>query len=224
MNDKDPKEIFDKFDTFLFDWDGVVVDSVNQWLYVLQKLVKEHYGLDVSIEDVGRNAFGYLDEPIKLGVDEKDFNFEEWRQIILEEVEKAKYDVSLVEGVKEFLEVLKSKNKKLAIVSSGHKTYIRDTMGTLDLKGYFDHVVSADDVDEHKPSKKPVLKAIDLVGSKKSTTVMIGDMKQDILAAKNADIRSLFFNPPVHINHDSEYVFKELRPDYVISSWSELLE
>jgi putative hydrolase of the HAD superfamily len=74
----------------------------------------------------------------------------------------------------------------LGIVSDAPRLPVWLRIVSLGLHHYFENVVTFDDTLERKPSPKPFLKIIDLMGIKPENMIMVGDWaERDIVGAKN---------------------------------------
>ena len=82
-------------------------------------------------------------------------------------------------------------------------------------------IVAQEDISAHKPNPEALLLAMRKIGAAPERTLMLGDTRNDIKAAYNANVDSLLFYPP---SHKALYDFAELqalRPTYVINDWRE---
>ena len=221
LQSKDPKEIFYKYDTFLFDWDGTIADSIVAWFGILAEELEQKYEIKASIEEIANKAAGYKDEPVRLGLEEKAFDRESWEKRLSLRLDDLIANAELFPGIRDVFSQLK--DKKLAVVSSGNTYYLRNFIKKAKLENIFDVLVSANDVTAHKPDPEPILHALKLLNSNPASTIMLGDMEQDMVSAQNARVDTLFFSPKNNNIYDQKRVIKQIRPDYIISSWSELL-
>ena len=91
-------------------------------------------------------------------------------------------------GAKEILTFLKKKNIKVGIVTSKMRRVATHHLEMTKLLEHIDGIIGYEDVSEHKPSPEPILKALELLDVKKSSTIYVGDHENDIIAAKKAGI------------------------------------
>ena len=91
-------------------------------------------------------------------------------------------------GAKEILTFLKKKNIKVGIVTSKMRRVATHHLEITKLLEHIDGIIGYEDVSVHKPSPEPILKALELLGVKKSSTIYVGDHENDIIAAKKAGI------------------------------------
>ena len=82
---------------------------------------------------------------------------------------------------------------KMAVVSDAPRLSVWMRIVGLGLSNYFDHVITFDDTKERKPSPKPFLLALELLGVSAQETLMVGDWaERDIVGAKNLRIKTAF--------------------------------
>ncbi len=98
--------------------------------------------------------------------------------------------LGLSEKAVDLLELLKSKNKKLAVATGGSRGPFDMVLGALKLKEYFDYTRTASECDA-KPEPQMINDILSYMGIDKSDAVMIGDTANDIQMATNAGIDSI---------------------------------
>ena len=96
------------------------------------------------------------------------------------------YAIRSYYGIDEMLQQLDALDCKMAIVSSKGTNGIYHGLELLNLTRFFKAVISAYDVQNHKPHPEPVLKAMEKLTAKKELSLLIGDSPYDILCGKNA--------------------------------------
>jgi pyrophosphatase PpaX len=127
--------------------------------------------------------------------------------------------VSLFPHTIEVLEELKRRNLKIAAITTRS---LRTSIKSLEATGiahYFDLILSAEDVTKHKPDPEPILRALEFLKVKPEEAVMVGDTKADIMAGKNAEIKTV----AALYGFGGERLL-ELKPDYAIRSLGDLIE
>jgi len=179
-----------KTSTILFDLDGTLIDSTNCILAGFEHAFMVH-----DAEFPGKGAItkliGYpLDEMfISLGVEPKfAASFvtsykEKYRQIYLD-------GTTLLAGGAKALEVA-SDFATLGVVTTKTSEYSRILLEHLGVMKFFGALIGRDDVQNPKPHKEPILKALAALNAAQKNAYMIGDTKLDALAAKNAGITPL---------------------------------
>jgi pyrophosphatase PpaX len=91
---------------------------------------------------------------------------------------------------KETLHRLKRAGKKIAAVTTRQRTSSK-TLALTGLLPYIDVVISGEDSTHPKPHPESLLKALQKLAVAPQRAVMIGDTKVDILAGKNAGVRTI---------------------------------
>lgn len=93
-------------------------------------------------------------------------------------------------------------------------------MEITNLSPHFDTIVTLDDVTHAKPHPEPVIKAMQLIGAKPETTLMVGDNYHDIEAGKRAGVKTA----GVDWSHKGREFLEGYNPTYMIDDMLELLE
>lgn len=213
------KDLLERYDYFLFDWDGTVCSTWPLWFEFLVESAHTDYGLThVTTQDVIDNM-GQWNALVKLGYPVDKFDIDEYRERCDTHAPFIAKNAPMFEGVRDFIEKLKASGKTLAVVSSGTKNLISNSLEHNDLLGVFDVVICQEDVYAHKPDPEPILKALDLLKADKKRTLMIGDSVHDLVAAKRAGVDSMFFYPAEHYFIDKQKVYDECVPTYFFKNW-----
>ncbi len=101
----------------------------------------------------------------------------------------------LVEGARELLDYLKTKNYKLGIISNGFREVQYRKMQSSNISNYFDAIVLSDDIGVNKPDKRIFDYAVGIAGTSASKSLIIGDNPNaDISGALNAGWHAIYFN------------------------------
>ncbi len=95
-------------------------------------------------------------------------------------------ELVLFDGIKELLEELKQNNIKLAVATNAYKATTLATLEHINIKDFFDEVVSFEDVKNPKPHPDMLEYITTKLSSQKP--IFIGDSANDYLAAKEAKI------------------------------------
>jgi beta-phosphoglucomutase len=174
----------------IFDMDGVIVDSHpvhkktwSKFLELLGKEVDEEH-LNFIMEgrkrdEILRYFLGELsDEQVRVLGHQKEQLFRE---------ESA--DMKTIEGLREFLQQLSEAKIRLAVASSGSNGRVNYILDLLDLRHYFQAVVTGDQVTYGKPDPAIFRMACDQMGVRPSETLVFEDSVSGIRAAKAAGMR-----------------------------------
>lgn len=169
----------------------------------LQQLTKECIadGRTGSVEDLNSKA----DELLKTY---REFNWR-WHDEAIEPFE----------GVAETVRELKARDYRLGIVSSKLRQGVERGLNIFSMADWFDVIVSADDVKNHKPHPEPLLKALEQFDAAPHQAIYIGDSTHDIAAGKAAELATVAAGWGPFPRHELE----ALQPDYFLNTPSELL-
>ncbi len=174
-------------DTVIFDFDGTLADTSRIVTNSFRHIYSVFRNEDCD-EDYVMTTFG---EPLALTL-KRDFSEYDFEDVITcyrdYQLEKFNDEVRLFETVIEALEYLKSKNIKMGITTSRMRKSTLDAVETLNIKKYFDAVITAEDVEKHKPDKEPLIKTMGLLSSKAENTLYVGDSRFDMECAINSNV------------------------------------
>jgi HAD superfamily hydrolase (TIGR01509 family) len=92
------------------------------------------------------------------------------------------------EGIREDLAYLRSHGVLLALFTGKGKRTTAVTLTALGMDGFFDLIVTGDDVENHKPSAEGIRKVLSAFGLGPEAALMVGDSAADIAAARGAGV------------------------------------
>lgn len=212
-------EIRDKpnYDTFLYDWDGCLANTLEVWVGTHKKVFAK-YGIYPSTREVVKHL-GNWKIPQIFGVTGKDV------QACVEEIKETAHkelaEIQLYDGATKILKRSKSIGK-VALLSSSTRQALSQGVISNGIEDIFDLIVTTEDVMDNKPNPEIINTAIELLGSIAIRAIMIGDSHQDLEAANDAGVDSALVFPEHHSQfYDIEQLLS-LSPLYVSSSLGEL--
>ncbi|MGB0893165.1 MAG: phosphoglycolate phosphatase [Parashewanella sp.] len=97
----------------------------------------------------------------------------------------------LYSGVKNTLERLHQQGYQLAIITNKPFQFISPLLAAFEIEPYFDLILGGDSLAEKKPNPLPINHILTQWKLDKSQLLMVGDSKNDIVAAKSAGIASI---------------------------------
>lgn len=179
-------------DTFLFDMDGVLVDTEDLSSAAVMDFFKTK-GVELTIRELDP-YFGVSDEACFLGLAKLKgitIDLEEAREVykksFLERLSKT--DVTL-KGSKEFVVKSKELGFKIAVVSAAPLYKVEANLAKLGLTtDFFDTIISASDNLKNKPEPDMYLTAASRVKSDPSTCVVFEDSISGTKAGTKANMR-----------------------------------
>ncbi len=200
----------------LFDIDGTVLDA-RDFVFDAVKYTLAQAGYPYPEEKVIKKAMGkplvefYKTllsgiDPIKLSELHQEFQKENYHLI------------KLFPETQKTLKVLKASGFLMAAVSNRMRKSLLYSLKLTKILPFFDVVVAADDVTNPKPHQDHLLTALRSLQVKPEKAFMVGDTENDILAGKNAKVKTV----GVTYGFGGKGI-SESYPDYVIDNIKELL-
>lgn len=177
----------------LFDLDGTLIDStdaiISTFYHSFQVKNFEFNGSEDDIKDLIGYPLDVMYE--SLGVSKEMAN--EFVDVYKERYREISVDMTLLlDDAKEAVE-LASKYARLGIVTTKTTRYSIPLLENMGIMRYFECIVGRQEVINPKPHPEPILKAMEMmqVDTKNFEIFMIGDTKLDLIAAKEANIKSV---------------------------------
>lgn len=125
----------------------------------------------------------------------------------------------LYKGVLATLKQLKQNGLRLALVTNKPLRFIEPILRAVELSGIFSVELGGDSLTVKKPHPEPLLHVCKQLGTLVEQAVMVGDSKNDILAAKAAGMQSVGLT--YGYNYNEAISLQE--PDVVLDDFSHLL-
>jgi len=182
--------LLNKIRGVLVDLDGTLVDSISIYEKAYILLLKE-FGIDVDINLYKNSGEGPLEIARRIYERYKDklnISFDDFiarREKILRDLIS---EIKFTPGAKEFLSYVKDKGFKVGLVTSSFKDFTESLLENLGLKGFFDVVITADDVKRSKPDPEPYLLALNKLNLLPDECIAIEDSIYGVISAKTAGI------------------------------------
>ncbi len=207
-----------KFQLYLFDFDGTLFDTLPSSKYVFLMAYK-NIGISINEDDI----LSWTREPIpnsyaRMGAPQELFDS------FMKDIDKyvnSQKSVDLIEIYDDTYDAiidLRMDEADLGIVTSNNVPHVRDVLRKFDMqKDFFTVLVGNQEAPTPKPSPEPILKALEMINYKgdKKDVCYVGDSINDCLAAINAGIT------PILLDRDDEY---SSSPYIRIKSLKELLD
>jgi pyrophosphatase PpaX len=204
-------------DTVVFDFDGTLANTnqiiINSFKHIYSVFRNEECDMEYVM-----NTFG---EPLALTLsrDFGKFNFEDVIACYREyQKDRFSQEVTLYDTVEDTLKYLNNKNIKIGIATSRLKSSTMSALKIFDVVKYFHIIISADDVNKHKPDKEPLMKAIEGLKSLPEKTLYVGDSKFDMECAINAKVTPVLAG----WQHGSEELAEKYNIKYVLDKMWDL--
>lgn len=212
---------------FLFDLNGTMINDmhyhIKAWHGILNSL-----GANISLEQMKEECYGKNQELLDRIFPGR-FTAEEKNRMSIEK-EKAYQqaflpELSLIDGLDDFLAAARQHSVKMAIGSAAIQFNIDFVLDGLNIRSYFDALVSADDVSFSKPHPETYLLCADLLGVDPANCIVFEDAPKGVEAAANAGMRAVVLttmHTPEEFSNYSNVIF--FAPNYNNPRFSELFQ
>lgn len=204
---------------FIFDLDGTLIDSIHDLAYSINYTLRTMNLRECTTDEV-RNAVGMGVSKLMLDLlpeGAKDRLQEALTHLLPHYNIHCSSQTHIYEGVHEYLEKLSSDtNIFVALLTNKPEIPTHIILRNLKMNDYFDLVIGGDTLSERKPQPTGILHAMEYFGVSKESTVMIGDSRPDIDAARAAGVRS--------VGICGGYGETDFIPDISISAFSDLAD
>ncbi len=172
---------------FIFDMDGTLTQT-NQLIYDSFNYIAGKYrGRTYSIPEITA-MFGPPEEGALLaivGPEEIDAVMEDY--LTFYRANHARL-ARLYPGIEDTLRYLRDRKRTLALFTGKGSRTTAITLEEFGLDGYFEAVVTGNDVVNHKPSPEGIRKVLDRFSLRPDEVLMVGDAVSDVAAARGAGV------------------------------------
>jgi beta-phosphoglucomutase len=187
----------------IFDFDGVITDSEILHLRAFNRVLAQ-YNIEIATKDYYEEYLGLTDVDCFNMVAERNHprlynqkieNLVQQKNRIFEQL--AQTDGKIIEGVRDFLEMLKANNIPMAICSGAVRAEIELILEQARLRSYFAVVVSAEQVKKGKPHPEGFLLTLQKLNSNRQPSItaeqclVIEDSHWGLQAAQKAGMHTI---------------------------------
>jgi len=212
-------------DTLIFDLDGTLVHSAPDLAHSLNHTMDRYGVAPLTMETVSLLIGGGIPKLVERGFREAGCRItnrkleEATRTFEAHYAKNAVVDTELYPGAKPVLDALRAAGMKLSICTNKLEPIAKDILEKLRIAHYFEAILGGHAKRPRKPDPAALWEAVEKSGGSAERTVMIGDSKVDLDAARAARI------PVILVSHGySKVPAAQLGPDAVVDSLSDLPE
>lgn len=190
------KNFFDGYEAIIFDLDGTVVHSEIVWNEAVEEVfTKEIISENPYLGERGQALDVKIFNIMQANSFKSTISSETYYELILDNFFKNIDKVEITPGFVEFATILKDKRKKLVLVTNSDSRVTNGIIEKLNLKRFFDLVVTLDDITYPKPAPDIYNLALKNLGLKKEQVLVFEDSINGALAAENADLKMIIVLP-----------------------------
>ncbi|MHC4461220.1 MAG: HAD family hydrolase [Planctomycetota bacterium] len=187
----------------IFDFDGVITDSEILHLRAFNRVLAQ-FGIEIKTKDYYKDYLGLTDVDcfqlvagkVRLGLDDREIkNLVKQKNQVFQEL--AKTEGRIIEGVRDFLEMLKQNNVPMAICSGAVLAEIALILEEARLRSFFAAIVSAEHVKKGKPDPEGFLLTLQKLNHEGQTQIesdqciVIEDSHWGLKAGKAAGMHTI---------------------------------
>ncbi len=205
---------------FIFDMDGVLVDSEALYVKIEQDICRNH-GIDIPASEwdhfkgkTNQAIFSYILSNFaatsSLNVDDL---IEEKRQLVKSSLQQT----PLFAGAIDFLQFIRARFPLVALTTSSSKGIQELIFSIHNLESYFDIVVTGDQVSQGKPNPEPYIVTMQKLGVTPVEAMVLEDSDNGILSAKAAGCLAIGIT-----NSFSAAVLQQAGADFIVDNFKQL--
>ena len=190
---------------FIFDMDGVIIDSEPIHNQVIKEFLANH-GYKITDEELDRyvgmtstSVFTILKQTYHLPTSAEELTVEHMNEF---KAYIAKHHIQPIEGIKTLLTKLQQQNIPMAIASSSPLDVIEFVAKNFAITDYFDFLISGENMPQGKPAPDIYLHTAAKLNVPPADCVVLEDSKNGSIAAKTAGMYCIGFANPNSGNQD----------------------
>lgn len=212
----------------IFDLDGTLIDSMPDLAQAINSMLTHFDLTPLTLEEatlfIGNGAVKLVERSLEQALKPKevteelfkkafDFYTSAYREVVCDKT-------FLYPGVLETLQYLDNKGYDMTICTNKPFEFIEPILDTLSIKQFFKSWIGGDSLSKKKPDAAPLLHFAEKMNKVVDKCIMVGDSKNDILAAQNAQMESIGVSYGYNYNeHISIY-----NPTKVVDNFTDLIE
>ncbi|GGD55259.1 HAD family hydrolase [Paenibacillus nasutitermitis] len=175
----------------VFDFDGLIIDTETPSYHAFCEVYRE-YGAELPFEMYAKcvgttfehfDPHLYLSECVGEAIDPKLVNTR-FRAVY----SRLMSESALRPGVVEYLQTARKLQIKTAIATSASLSWVEPYLQRFELKDYFDHITTADDVSKVKPDPELYLQSLSKLGVAAEEAISFEDSLNGFKAARAAGL------------------------------------
>lgn len=212
--------------TVLFDMDGLLLDTEPLWGECMLRIAGSHkipITADKFKETTGLRIYEVTDYWAHKYPWQGSSSLQVADEILDDIIECSKERGSILPGVVQSLELLKTNDYRIGLASSSPMRMIDTLVTHFGLKDYFDTIISADAVELGKPHPAVFLHAAKELGSNPLQCVVLEDSVNGMLAGKAARMKVVIVPDVLHF-HKPEFILADAKLTSMVEFDLELLK
>jgi phosphoglycolate phosphatase len=219
---------FKEKELIIFDFDGTLINSTPDLTSAINKMLS-HYNLSpLKVKEVtsfiGNGAKPLVKRALKISVQNKEVPkelLEEAFEIYLSAYrEVSSAQTFMYPGVLKTLNYLNKTGYKMVVCTNKPFDFIEPILDKLSIKSFFKCWIGEDSLPKKKPDATPLFYLANKMNTDIGKCIMIGDSKNDILAAQNSGMQSI----GVSYGYNYNEKISDYNPTLVVDNFTSLQE
>jgi beta-phosphoglucomutase len=190
---------------FLFDLNGTMINDMNFHADAWHFILTNDLGLDISYAEVKKQMYGKNDELLARLFGENHFDKAQLSEISMNKEKRYQSaylpHLTLIPGLANFLESAKKSKILMAIGSAAIPFNIDFVLDGLNIRTYFNAIISANDVKVSKPNAETFINGALALGVEPKNCIVFEDVPKGVEAAQNAGMKC-FVLTTTHETHE----------------------
>jgi len=219
---------FKEKELIIFDFDGTLINSITDLTLAINKMLR-HYRLSpLTVEEVTpfigngakplvKRALEYAMQPNKPS---KELLDEAFPIYFLAYTEVNCEETFMYPNVSDTLNYLLNEGYKMVICTNKPHRFIEPILDELSITKFFTAWIGEDSLQTKKPDAAPLLHLAAITNTDAEKCIMVGDSKNDILAAQNAEMESIGVSYGYNYNEN----IADYKPTVVVDDFATLQE
>lgn len=216
-----------KIQTVLFDFDGTLVNTTPLILHCFRATWEKLFGftlpethyihtfgipIDTAMQQLLNTMMNELRvapvADIQQAAEEMVSTYREFNLALHDQM------IEPFAEVDEMLLKLKAGGKQLGLVTSKKRVGAERGMRIFEMQNFFDVIICAEDVSQHKPHPEPLLHAMEKLSAHPASTIYAGDSTHDIIAGRAAGLITV----AAAWGPFTRAALQAARPDYILET------
>ncbi|WP_055448755.1 phosphoglycolate phosphatase [Lacinutrix mariniflava] len=210
----------------IFDFDGTLINSIPDLTLAVNKMLLHYNASPLTVQEVtpfiGNGAMPLVKRALKKALPKQELTdvfLKEAFTIYFSAYTAVTCDKTFMyPGVLETLTKLDKKGYKMVICTNKPFSFIAPILEKLEIKHFFKSWIGEDSLSTKKPDAAPLLHLAKTQEIAIKNCIMVGDSKNDILAAQNANMESIGVSYGYNYNEN----IADYNPTVVVDCFSDL--
>lgn len=178
---------------FLFDMNGTMIDDMEYHIIAWHRILNE-LGAGISLERMKAECYGKNDELLERMLPGKFTQAEKEKMSVEKErkyQEEYRPKLALLPGLHEFLDKAKCEDIPMAIGTAAIMLNVDFTLDGLNIRSYFNVIVSADDIKASKPDPETYIKCAAGLNIAPADCIVFEDSPKGVESAARAGMKAV---------------------------------